>query len=693
MRVLVIILLIFVFKFSFAQVNIDTIKIIAKNFYTAKLKTFENIDENKIDIKEIIPVITESNIADYYIINMLPNGYVIVANDYSSVPIIAYSFESPIDKNKINPAFDWWMKQKSKEINYIRNQKLPFNNQWQKFIGIENIKTTKSLAPLIITKWDQGKYYNAYCPADPNGPDGHCVTGCVATAVSQLMYYHRWPNSGTGCHSYYHNVYGTIGACFDTCYYDYNEMTQTLINYNHSAALLLYTTGISFDMVYGPSGSAVWNHSVANSMKTYFKYCPETRYIFRDSTNLNWDSLIITNLDARKPLYYAGWEDTTFTSGHAFICDGYQDTGYYHFNWGWGGYADGFFYTNQLNPAGLNFNYCQELIVDIYPDTINYNYPLYCSNDTVTYSTGTISTNNGSKPYLANSNCTWLISPNCGRKIIIQFNSFNLAEGDTLFIFDGDNENSNLLQFFTIHNQPNLIEQTSPTTLTSSGDKVFIKFTSDNNNEGYGFNLFYKTQYCGVDTLTAASGTFSDGSNTCDYLNYTNCRWIIKPPLAQNIKIEFTKFNLANNNNGDYVTIYKNSISSSNQIIQLNAQNPPTQPIYVPSGTAIVRFVTNSAVTADGWEAYYEDITSIVPQKISLLNVYPNPVKEHSIIISDFPITQVTITDVAGKVIYQHQIAPSYQIILNSLCPHLQAGIYFCQTNIGTIKLIYTKEY
>jgi hypothetical protein len=681
------------FQFSFSQVNSDTIKIIAKNFYIAKLKNFESVKENEVNIKEIIPVYTTNEIPDYYIINMQPKGFVILANEYSSVPILAYSFENGIDNGKTNPAFEWWMKQKSKEINFLRNQKLPINSQWEKFYNVENIKTTKSLAPLIVTKWDQGKYYNTYCPADPNGPDGHCVTGCVATAVSQLMYYHRWPHYGTGCHSYYHNVYGTIEACFDTCYYDYNEMTQTLTNYNHSAALLLYTTGISFDMEYGPNGSGVWNHSVANSMKTYFKYCQETRYIFRDSTNLNWDSLIITNLDARKPLYYAGWEDTTFTMGHAFICDGYQDTGYYHFNWGWGGYADGYFYTNQLNPAGSNFNFCQELIVDIYPDTLNYYYPLYCNNDTVTYSTGTISTNNGSKPYLPNSYCTWLLNPDCGKIIQLQFNSFELAEGDTLFIFDGENELAPIIQYFNYQNSPILINQSGTTTLKSSSNKLFIKFISDNINESYGFNAYFKTIFCGVDTLTTSSGIITDGSNTCDYLNYTNCRWIIKPQNAQSIKIEFTKFELADNNSGDFVTIYKNSISSSNQIAQFNAFNPPSQPIYVPSGIAIIRFITNSAITAAGWEAFYEGITNIVPQNYNTLTIHPNPVNYNSQIISNLPIHEITISDLTGKIIAQKQIANSTQIELGSICQHLKPGIYFCNTNLGIIKMICIKEF
>lgn len=679
--------------FLYGQVSIDTIQTIAKNFYSAKIQAFQKIAEKDIAINEIFSFGNQNSKPDYYIVNILPKGFVIIANEYSSVPVVAYSFEDSYDKNKKNAAFEWWMKHRSQEIQTLRSMKLPANNQWKQYMTKQSIKNTKSIAPLVITKWDQGKYYNSACPADPNGPDGHCVTGCVATAVSQLMYYHRWPLSGIGYHGYYHPDYGYIEALLDTCYYDYNEMTPILINYNQSASLLLYTTGITFDMVYGPDGSGVWNHSVANSMKTYFKYCPETRYLFRDSTTLDWDSLVITNLDARKPLYYAGWEDSTYTMGHAFVCDGYQDSGYYHFNWGWGGYLDGYFYSNQLNPGGASFNISQELIVDIYPDTIHYTYPLYCSHDTITYSSGTIDAENGSKTYLPNSDCTWFIHPECGSSVQLQFNTFNLAQGDSLFIFDGANEQAGVIQVFTNQNSPLLTSESSPTTIKTTTNDAFLKFTSDNLNEGLGFNIFYSSKYCNVDTLTDFWGTFSDGSGDCDYNNSTNCRWIISPPNAQALNLTFTQFNLANANTSDFLMIYKNAISSSNLIANLNSANPPTSSFYIPSGKAILRFVTNSSLTDAGWEVTYEDVTTIQPVENQKFNVFPNPVNEQTTLMSNEPMTYVVLTDISGKVIEDKQINASTQVLLTSISKHLNAGVYFCKTNLGNIKLICTEDF
>jgi len=112
-------------------------------------------------------------------------------------------------------------------------------------------------------------------------------------------------------------------------------------------------------------------------LKTYFKYSPETQYVFRDSTTMDWDSLLVSHLDRKIPMYYAGWSVPNLY-GHAFICDGYQGEDFYHFNWGWSGSYDGYFYTDDLTPGGNLFNLAQELVINAVPDTSLYVYPPYC---------------------------------------------------------------------------------------------------------------------------------------------------------------------------------------------------------------------------------------------------------------------------------------------------------------------------
>jgi hypothetical protein len=677
---------------SFSQgISLENIKTVAANFFFEKIQAFKNIDYASISVKEVLPVYhsKNKNLPAYYILNMNPDGFVVISNSVYSKPVLAYSFEGSYTSQKQNPSFESWMRKRANEIDFLNHTTVNKNPDWITYLTKPVTKSQKAMLPLLFSKWDQVKYYNSLCPADSAGPDGHVVTGCVATAMAQIMYYHHWPWSGTGSYSYQDPPYGTISANFDSAHYNYNEMNPVLTSYNYSAALLLFHIGVTVDMVYGPNGSGMWNHKAAYSFKTYFKYNPNTRYIFRDSTTLNWDSIVIANLDARKPLYYAGWEDSTFTSGHAFVCDGYQDHNYYHFNWGWGGYLNGYFYSDQLNPGGSNFSNFEELIVDIYPDTNQYVYPIYCSNDTLNFSSGTISSENGNSFYKPNSTCTWLIQPTCGRSVQLQFNTFSIADGDTLFAFDGEDDAHPVIQYFTSQNPAVPVGLSGATTVKSTSNNMFLLFKTDGTNEDFGFSATYTSKYCNIDTLTSSTGIVSDGSGICNYNNSTNCRWLIMPPSAQSLKLTFTSFDLANNNSGDFLVIYKNSISTSNTIATLNASNPPSGSIYIPSGKAILRFVTNTVETAGGWELNYEDITNS-PQYEIVNNqiIYPNPVNQHSIISISENNVPVSLYDITGKCMGEVNSTNEHTLSLSAIAPHLKPGVYFLQINHNSTKKV-----
>ncbi len=332
---------------------------------------------------------------------------------------------------------------------------------------------------MLNTTWDQGNYYNAMCPADAGGPGGHCYAGCVATAVGQLMFYHRWPNQGTGEYSYTHPVYGEQYANFGETTYNWNGMETYLNRPNNHIALLLNHLGVSFDMDYGPDGSGMWNHSAANSMRNFFKYGPQTQYIFRDTTTMNWDSILIANLDARKPLYYAGWEGVGSLNGHAFVCDGYAPDNFYHFNWGWSSSYDGYFLLSALTPGGNNFNFAQEVIKDIYPDTLQYNYPEFCTGpDTIESISGTFSDGSNMVDYPGNSDCFWLVQPNepdfdSITSINLDFPYFDLSENDRVRVYQGADTTATMIADIT-GNLP-------PSTISIPANTFLVRFTSDEN--------------------------------------------------------------------------------------------------------------------------------------------------------------------------------------------------------------------
>jgi len=645
-----------IINFCFSQVvNIDSAKIFANNFYLSQNKDVKKaiiVDEYTFNNSNNVPLIS--------IFNFSTEGFVIISRQKNTYPILGYSLFNSFNNDNTNKNFNYWLNQYKIQINnaIIENKKTnsTIKQAWSKLYFINNEKS-KSVAPLLTSQWNQDKYYNSQCPSDAGGPDGHAYTGCVATAIGQIMNYYRWPINGVGSYSYIHPVYGNINADFQSSTYDFNAMVNKLTFYEPEVAKLLFHIGVSVDMDYGPNGSGMWNHHAAYCLKTFFKYCQQTRYIFRDSTTLNWDSLVISNLDNKKPLYYAGWEDTTFTSGHAFVCDGYQSNTFFHFNWGWGGSNDGYFYLDQLNPAGANFNLLQELVVDIYPDTINYTYPNYCTINNV-YNTlnGTFTDGSSNNNYQNNSNCNWLILPDCGSKIKLQFDEFNISNGDSVIVYDGTNENAPVIENFNSSNPPVISLDANPTNVNSTSNKMFVKFLSDSLIEEAGFKASYFVNYCFLDTIYDLNGVISDGSGPCDYNNNSSCRWVIKPNNAGSIVLNFTEFNL-DTNAVDYLRIFKNNFTPSNSVAVLNMANPPTSPIVINAPIACLRFITNTNNTASGWSLNYDTYPTEINNNLynnQFISIFPNPITKQSV-INIFSVTEkyaeINIFELNGKLI------------------------------------------
>ena len=687
-------LLVLLYSISFSQiVNENIAKTVATNYYINKVNKFSDVSIKKIKIKSTTIIKNKNNEALLYIFDLKSEGYIITSANKNIVPVLAYSNQSNFSFDNIPPAVNFWLnryKEQSEYINKNSIKSISNNILWDKWLN--NNKNTKDIndtlvEPLVSSQWNQTTYYNALCPDTSTGPDGHALTGCVATAAGQLLYYHRFPETGTGSYSYECPNFGIISEDFSTAHYNYDEMANKLTDYSYSAALLLYHLGVTFDMWYGPDGSAVWNHSVDNSLKTYFKYCPETEYVFRDSTTMNWDSIVAVNLMNKKPLYYAGWEDLSFQSGHAFVCDGYNGANYYHYNWGWGGAYDGWFYSDNLTPGGSQFSYAQEIIKDIYPDTLNYSYPNYCtSNNSLTASFATITDGSSALNYVNNSNCDWYINPDCGSLLSIKFDAFNVNDNDTLFVYEGSDEQSPLMSYYTLGEEPILSNYSSSTELNPNNGEAYIKFTSDDNTNAEGWSLSYTSKYClyGI-SYTDTVGTITDGSESCNYKSSDLCKWTIQPNGAEAIKITFNEFALDSSNTDDYIRIYKDASTSSNLIVEYRSTDNPNE-IFIPSSTAVVVFVTNYNSSGEGWSFNYEktDFNTIPSNYLNIYHkIFPNPFNEHSTI--EFVSNNVekgifTITNINGKIIATKHITTVLginKIKVFDIAELTNSGVYF----------------
>jgi hypothetical protein len=674
--------------------------IVAGNFLHER--TFDKGESFSLKVREIVPVFKNAH-ANYYAINF-EEGFVLIAGIANVWPVLAYSteghFSLPENETNVKAWLDQYEKQIEHAVKINAQPTKEIKAAWDKYSN-ENFSSgkptvTEGVAPLLTSKWNQGIYYNELCPPDPAGPGGRTYAGCVATAMGQVMYYFRYPQTGAGSYSYYHPDYDTISANFENTTYKWNEMVNQLAGSNTAVAELLFHLGVSVDMVYGPNGSGMYNHKAAYALRTHFKYAPETQYVFRDSTTMDWDSLLVTHLNQRIPMYYAGWSQPHIY-GHAFVVDGYQGEGFYHFNWGWGGSFDGYFYTNELTPGGSNFNLAQELIINCYPDTINHAYPDYCAGQTdLTHHEGTF--DDGSGPvfdYAPDSQCSFLINPqnemDSITSITLSFQRFELEPDDYFSVFDGEDNSAPLIGTFTGDSIPDQI--------ISTGNELFMLFHSNPRGSAAGFFASYSSQkpvWCsGMTELNAPEGWLSDGSENFFYNNGITCLWYLNPESASEITLNFTKFDTEPDH--DVVKIF--DPDSNTLLAEFSGYYSPDSlppPVVSASGAMFITFTTNRYVRATGWEAFYSSIPTAItkPDTDAGIAVFPNPAAE-AVHISwkNYKTTpgSLTLLNSMGQIIKTFTIKPGHKSCEIDISGY-PAGLYFVRlqtsTNIFISKMI-----
>ena len=303
----------------------------------------------------------------FYIFNLNDNqGWVLVADDDRSIPILGYSKSGEFVTENLSANIEDWLTGISSEIQYIIDNDIVADEKttslWKElFSGVSTEfinRDEKVVNPLVQTRWNQAPYYNDHCPYD-NQYGERTVTGCVATAMAQVLKYWNYPEVGSGSHSYSTSSYGTLYANFGGTQYAWNNMPNRVTSPNNAVATLMYHCGVSVDMSYGVaetggSGAYVIS-SYTNSencaefaFKNYFGYKSSAHGEMKDNTSdSQWKNMLRADLNASRPLVYAGFGN----GGHCFVCDGYDNSDMFHFNWGWDGQNDGFYSLSALNPG------------------------------------------------------------------------------------------------------------------------------------------------------------------------------------------------------------------------------------------------------------------------------------------------------------------------------------------------------
>ena len=390
------------------RVSQEDAALVANNFMNVKSATTANKAPAK---RMVLKKAASAEENQYYIYeNANGEGWVMIAANDIVRPVLAYSNTGHFRTDNQPRNVKGWLQSYDKQIRFAEEKGYvageETKQEWAALRKGAKIKqATPVVAPLIQTGWDQDAPFWNLCPKKSGS---NCYTGCVATAMAQVMNYHQWPKIGTGSHSIKVNN-TTYSANFGATAYDWDNMLNTYGNnatevQKTAVATLMYHCGIAVDMSYGTaseggSGAYTIDYNgyfssrgtmcAEKALTQFFGYNSETvTGYYRDGssedgmrswTKSEWIAMLKTELDAARPIMYAGAgcddpNDENTCYGHSFVCDGYDDANYFHFNWGWTNWCDGYYdvdamVTNDPGSGGGNgeYNLQQDVIVGIMP--------------------------------------------------------------------------------------------------------------------------------------------------------------------------------------------------------------------------------------------------------------------------------------------------------------------------------------
>ncbi len=612
------------------QVSLETAQKVASHFITfnmppdgaAKQESFQLTDcyTKSQDEQEV-----------YFVFKLSPKGFIIISGDYRAVPILAYSFHNNYYPHNLSPALQAWMEAYSNQLTSVISEDNPdqaeANELWTYYLNgsfSERSMTSKDsgVDPMIRSIWEQGKKYNDSCPEHPDGPGGHCYAGCVAISLAQIMFYYRFPDIGVGSNTYTIFYSDTVSVDFSKSSFRWTEMVNYIFGLrNPAVADLIFKAGASINTDYTPYGSGSYPFLCPDALINYFKYDSSAVHYYRSDTLIDWKDTLLNNLDNLQPVLYSGG---SWPVRHSFVCDGYEDTSYFHFNFGWwDGSGNGFYYLDDITPFHYDFTAMQNAVFNIYPSG---NYPPYASGfDTLTTPRGTFEDGSGPLAYLENTDAYWLIAPEEEAQIMLYFDRFETHPGDIVTVYDGDNPNADILGIFSGDN--------IPYTINSTSNRMLIHFLSDDVENAQGWYAHYITldqAFCqSLSEYTDTAGYIHDGSGIYyDYMNLTDCYWLINPQgnfydSVSGITLKLIDF--ASEEDIDILTVFDGPTTNSPVLDQVSGNDYPEK-ISSTSNQMLLQFQSNENTTNTGFIARYSirlpiycDDTSIMSTNTGIL--------------------------------------------------------------------------
>lgn len=419
------------------------------------------------------------------------SGFALYAKKINKIVLIGYSdSQAPTNAKSLPPGLQLIIER------YLENLS---NTVEPEFLS--DTTEFERIPPLIKTKWGQDDFYNDSIPNEP-------VAGCVAIALAQVIKYWGYPKTGTGYKKHSCWYTGSVKADFENTVYNFEAMEDSVLQHQGEIARLIFHVGVSCEMDYGKNSSGAYFKTAWNALETYWDYDKGYCAYGGKGTDGNFIQSLRQELRSSRPVIMAG----EGTGAHAFICDGADENGLFHFNWGWNGKYDGFFPLNAMNPGSHRYSNGIEAIIGLQPGYIT------APGDTiykVDKRQGVFSNRNENKiagnNYKNKTNVSWDIDLPEAKKIMLELSYIDLGRGDTIRIF------SNSFKTDTLELIAN---PDSNRRLHFDRNQLFIEFDADDFVTGKGFLLNYTSIPCNYSLCNLGISTdFSE--DTTDFISFT----------------------------------------------------------------------------------------------------------------------------------------------------------------------------
>ncbi len=338
--------------------------------------------------------------ADIYVFNdARGQGFVLIPGDDCVGSVLGYSHSGSVDTGNLPPALSAWLSLTAADIAAAQRSDLPVVPR--RALAVEG-----TVEPLLTTTWNQTAPYNNYTPTISGRST---YTGCVQTALAQIMNYHEWPATGTGTvtHSVPNCDQKSVTYDLSQSSYDWNAMLDTYVSgqytttQGNAVAKLMRDLGAVMHASYLSTATGAYETDAPNALGEHFSY--DAHVYAHDVLGREWYTRLLDELRAARPVMICG---ETSDAAHAFVADGYDADGYLHINWGWGGYGDGYFRMGHLGDTE-DYRYAHRMVTltpdrsgaafterqnDLYYGAIGIYDPVYSEKEEYTVQLGSAST-------------------------------------------------------------------------------------------------------------------------------------------------------------------------------------------------------------------------------------------------------------------------------------------------------------